>query len=230
MFRIVTRELKKTEENGYRDVLREVFASKATNIILDCGKETIGEVLKQAQQVGMISQEYYYLLTSLDAHTVDLEDFKYSGTNFTMFRMIDTSRHEVRSVIENIVKGEMNQGRNVMDFGNGNLDTDTALIYDSVELFARALHELARIQVTRDAHLRLSGHTFMCRLLSEHRHRSDEVPRAEDVAPRQLPHQLHEAGRVHGPQRQGGLRHEGPEDPVLPGYHGAAGERPGTHR
>ena len=27
-FRIVTKELKRTEENGYRDVLKEVYASK----------------------------------------------------------------------------------------------------------------------------------------------------------------------------------------------------------
>ena len=50
--------------------------SKSTNIILDCKKEIIGEVLTQAQQIGMISEDHFYLLTSLDAHTVDLEAFK----------------------------------------------------------------------------------------------------------------------------------------------------------
>ena len=34
------------------------------------------EVLTQAQQIGMISEDFYYLLTSLDAHTVDLHSFK----------------------------------------------------------------------------------------------------------------------------------------------------------
>ena len=36
----------------------------------------IEEVLTQAQQIGMISEDFYYLLTSLDAHTVDLHSFK----------------------------------------------------------------------------------------------------------------------------------------------------------
>ena len=36
----------------------------------------IREVLIQAQQIGMMSEEYYYLLTSIDAHTVDLHRFK----------------------------------------------------------------------------------------------------------------------------------------------------------
>ena len=30
------------------------------------------QVLEQAQQIGLISQGYYFLLTSLDAHVVDL--------------------------------------------------------------------------------------------------------------------------------------------------------------
>ncbi len=107
-----------------------MYLSKSTNIILDCKKEAIGEVLKQAQQIGMVSEDYYYLLTSLDAHTVDLEDFKvhsvtipptkrfminaslqYGGTNFTAFRMIDTNKPEVKSVIRDIVSKEITQGR-----------------------------------------------------------------------------------------------------------------------
>ena len=57
-------------------VLKEVYLSESDFIVLDCGKETLGEVLKQAQQVGMIAEWYFFLLTTLDAHTIDLEDFK----------------------------------------------------------------------------------------------------------------------------------------------------------
>ena len=57
-------------------VLKEVYLSESVFIVLDCGKETLGEVLKQAQQVGMIAEWYFFLLTTLDAHTIDLEDFK----------------------------------------------------------------------------------------------------------------------------------------------------------
>ena len=41
-----------------------------------------------------------YLITSLDMHLVDLEDFKYGGTNITAFRLVDPARPEVVSVIE----------------------------------------------------------------------------------------------------------------------------------
>ena len=56
--------------------LREVYKSKSNIVILDCSKETLESVLIQAQQVSIVSESYFYLLTSLDAHTVNLEPFK----------------------------------------------------------------------------------------------------------------------------------------------------------
>ena len=53
-----------------------MYASKHTIIVLDCNKDIIREVLIQAQQIGMMSEDYYYMLTSIDAHTVDLHNFK----------------------------------------------------------------------------------------------------------------------------------------------------------
>ncbi|XP_059097644.1 glutamate receptor ionotropic, kainate 2-like isoform X2 [Tigriopus californicus] len=144
-FRIITKKLIHHEIKGYREILREVYASKATNIILDCERESIPEILKQAQQVGLVSEEYFYLVTSLDAHTINMEDFKHGGTNFTAFRLVDANEPEVQNVISSIVKSEINRGR-IIEFQDGNLDTDTALIYDGVMLFALALHELSRIQ------------------------------------------------------------------------------------
>ena len=52
----------------------------------------IREVLIQAQQIGMMSEEYYYLLTSIDAHTVDLHRFK------------------VKSRVKKVVEGHLNPG------------------------------------------------------------------------------------------------------------------------
>ena len=225
-FRIVTKELKMTE-NGYRDVLREVYASKATNIILDCSKTIISEVLKQAQQVGLVSEEYYYLITTLDAHTVDLEDFKYGGTNFTAFRLIDTGRPDVQNVIRSIVQNEMNQGR-IFNFQDGNLDTDTALIYDSVQLFAQALHELNQIQVTK--HLRVQNQSTYLRVLAGCRHRPRRVRRSTLLASRLFVDQLHEIGRIRRFERQGCLRHTRPSHSIPTERHGVAIERTRAHR
>ena len=137
-------------ENGYRDVLKEIFMSESSFIVLDCEKQILAEVLKQCQQVGLISQGYYFLLTSLDVHTVNLDDFKHGGTNFTNFRMIDVDKPEVQNVLYSIVHNAVMEAGGKPDLNiNGNLDTATALIYDSVHAFALALHELSAVQQVR---------------------------------------------------------------------------------
>ena len=68
--------------------LREVYKSKSNIVILDCSKEKLVEVLKQAQQVSIVSETYFYLLTSLDSHTVDLEPFTVSMENKIMIVVI----------------------------------------------------------------------------------------------------------------------------------------------
>jgi ionotropic kainate glutamate receptor 2 len=142
-FRIVVKQLAHNE-NGYRDVLKEIFQSESNLIVLECEKYILEEVIKQCQQVGLISQGYYFLLTSLDAHTVNLDDFKHGGTNFTAFRMIDVDKPEVKNVIYSIVENMVDRDLRLVP--DGNLDTATALIYDSVHAFALALHELSSVQ------------------------------------------------------------------------------------
>ena len=38
-----------------------------------------------------------YFLTSLDLHLVELEDFKYGGTNITAFRLVNPGQHGVQA-------------------------------------------------------------------------------------------------------------------------------------
>ena len=47
-------------------------------IVLDCRNEVVIEVLKQAQQIGLVSEGYFFLITSLDAHTLNMDDLKVS--------------------------------------------------------------------------------------------------------------------------------------------------------
>lgn len=140
-------------------MLKEVFFSESNLIVLDCEQQILADVLMQAQQVGLISTGYFFLLTSLDAHVVDLENYKYGGTNFTAYRLIDVDKPEVQNVIYGIVESIIDsdlRGANVM-VPEGNLDTTTALIYDSVHAFALALNELTSVQQVRQKPLDCSG-------------------------------------------------------------------------
>lgn len=54
-----------------------------SNILLDCSFKILNEVLTQAQQVGIITDHYNYIITNLDLATLDLEPFQYGGANIT---------------------------------------------------------------------------------------------------------------------------------------------------
>ncbi|KAJ9588778.1 hypothetical protein L9F63_017937 [Diploptera punctata] len=75
--------------HNHRTVLRRIRNSGEKNIILDCSIELLPEVLKQAQQVGLMTPLHNYIITSLDLHTIDLEPYKYSDTNITGLRMVN---------------------------------------------------------------------------------------------------------------------------------------------
>ena len=42
---------------------------------------------------------------------VNLDDFKYGGTNVTAFRLLDPERDEVKQVVQDWIFGEMRYGR-----------------------------------------------------------------------------------------------------------------------
>ena len=42
---------------------------------------------------------------------VNLDEFKYAGTNLTAFRLLDPDREEVKHVVEDWIFGEMRYGR-----------------------------------------------------------------------------------------------------------------------
>ncbi|XP_044006778.1 glutamate receptor ionotropic, kainate 2 isoform X4 [Aphidius gifuensis] len=145
-FPIAVRQL--GESTDYRPLLKQIKNSAESHIVLDCSTERIHEVLKQAQQIGMMSDYHSYLITSLDLHSVDLEEFKYGGTNITAFRLLDPEKPEIQNTVQEWIYGEQRYGRQ-LDMGQGlnknnttALKTEVALMYDAVHLFSKALHVL----------------------------------------------------------------------------------------
>ncbi|XP_026318745.1 glutamate receptor ionotropic, kainate 2 isoform X2 [Hyposmocoma kahamanoa] len=135
------------DSHDYRPLLKQIKNSAESHIVLDCATERIRDVLQQAQQIGMMSDYHSYLVTSLDLHSVDLEEFKYGGTNITALRLLDPERADVQRVVRDWVYEEARKGRK-LQLGHSAKDnmtfikTETALMYDAVHLFAKALHDL----------------------------------------------------------------------------------------
>ncbi|KAG5882511.1 hypothetical protein JTB14_033312 [Gonioctena quinquepunctata] len=124
--RIVVRQLNVNEESeeGFRTVLKEVRKSGATHFVLDCSNEILEEVLRQAQQVGLMTEKHNFIITNLDLHTMNLTPFKYSETNITGMRCVNPDKFPVDD----------------MDpLAGYRLKLEEALIYDAVKMFAEAI-------------------------------------------------------------------------------------------
>ncbi|KAI4498716.1 hypothetical protein M0802_006183 [Mischocyttarus mexicanus] len=120
---------------NYRNVMQEVKETEIENIVIDCSLQILNEVLKQAQQVGIMSDEHNVVVTSLDLQTLDLEPYRYSGVNFTGFRLINPEDPTVMEIFEKH-KHEWSLS------GPDKLQLESALMYDGVQLFAQTLKQL----------------------------------------------------------------------------------------
>lgn len=97
---------KQQSDNTYRDIFWRLKLSGEHNILLDVKTENLYEALKQAQQVGCMTEEYSYLITSLDLQTLDLEDFKYSRTKITGFSIIQVAKQQQQPILKQTTNGQ----------------------------------------------------------------------------------------------------------------------------
>lgn len=89
--------------NGnFKSVLRRVRKSEDSRIVVVGSTEGVAALLRQAQQVGIMNEDYTYLVGNLDLHTYELEEYKYSEANITGIRMFDPEKREVRDLIETL--------------------------------------------------------------------------------------------------------------------------------
>lgn len=126
---------------NHRQILRDMRHAGERNIILDCSIETLPEVLKQAQQVGLMTSDQSYIITSLDLHTIDLEPYQHGGTNITGLRMVDPNSTIVEMAVKRWADLELRKGKN-LGISPQTLTVSMALIHDAVQLFAHALRRL----------------------------------------------------------------------------------------
>lgn len=99
-YTVTVRQLDITDNQNYRPQLRRVKHSEDKNIIISCSIDALPEILKQAQQVGLLTEDHQFIITSLDMHTIDLEPFQHSGSNITGVRLISPEDQMVVQVTE----------------------------------------------------------------------------------------------------------------------------------
>lgn len=141
--RIVVRQFP-ISTGEYRTTFKELHKLAIRNVIVDVPREHIYSVLKHAQQVDMLSDYHNYFFSSLDVHTVDLEEFQYGGTNISGFSMVDTQARDFTAVVAKLQNDNYNwNGGDPLDsIYRMNFTTEVALVYDAVRLFAQTLHDI----------------------------------------------------------------------------------------
>lgn len=96
--------------------------------MLACSTDALPEVLKQAQQVGLLTDAHQFIITSLDMHTIDLEPFQHSGTNIHAARLVQPDDAFVKEITDTFIemyekvkkKREDEEEENGEGDGNGN--------------------------------------------------------------------------------------------------------------
>lgn len=77
------KQIDETGEGNYRNTLKLVYKTGELNFVIDCSIDILETVLMQAQQVGMMTESYSYIITNLDLQTINTEQFQYCGSNIT---------------------------------------------------------------------------------------------------------------------------------------------------
>ncbi|XP_053947507.1 glutamate receptor ionotropic, kainate 2-like [Anastrepha ludens] len=127
--------------NGnYKAVLRRVRKSEDGQIVVVGSTSSVADLLRQAQQVGIINNKYSYIIGNLDFHTFDLEEYKYSEANITGIRMFSQNQLVVRNLISEL--GYNGYENDQIDNGSCPITLEMAMTYDAVQVFAETTKNL----------------------------------------------------------------------------------------
>ncbi|XP_077984684.1 glutamate receptor 4-like [Glandiceps talaboti] len=126
-----------------RPFLRKVMASQKLKIVIDTTSITRTEtVLTQALQLGMVTEDYHFIVLDFDIKNINIENFKYGGVNITGLAMMNETNPQYegfKHTWSKITRKYPGQIKNTGFFA-----FQSALIYDSLAVITEAfklMHE-----------------------------------------------------------------------------------------
>ncbi|XP_063342270.1 glutamate receptor ionotropic, kainate 3 [Pelmatolapia mariae] len=117
-----------------RPLLKEMKRSREFRIIFDCSHHMAAQILKQAQTMGMMTEYYHYIFTTLDLMAIDLEPYRFCGVNMTGFRILNVDNPQVASIAEKWSMERQIPLKPDSGLLEGIMTTDAALTYDAVHI------------------------------------------------------------------------------------------------
>ncbi|XP_073531864.1 glutamate receptor ionotropic, kainate 2 isoform X1 [Phyllobates terribilis] len=132
-----------------KPLLKEMKRGKEFHVIFDCSHDMAAGILKQALAMGMMTEYYHYIFTTLDLFALDVEPYRYSGVNMTGFRILNIENSQVLSIIEKWSMERL-QAPPKPDSGllDGFMTTDAALMYDAVHVVSVAVQQFPQMTVS----------------------------------------------------------------------------------
>uniref|UniRef100_A0A4W4HI45 Glutamate receptor n=1 Tax=Electrophorus electricus TaxID=8005 RepID=A0A4W4HI45_ELEEL len=117
-----------------RPLLKEMKRSREFRIIFDCSHIMAAQILKQAQMMGMMTEYYHYIFTTLDLMAINLEPYRFCGVNMTGFRILNVDNPQVASIVEKWSMEKQIPPKPDSGLLEGIMTTDAALTYDAVHI------------------------------------------------------------------------------------------------
>ncbi|KAI5106339.1 glutamate receptor ionotropic, kainate 3, partial [Silurus meridionalis] len=117
-----------------RPLLKEMKRSREFRIIFDCSHIMAAQILKQAQMMGMMTEYYHYIFTTLDLMAINLEPYRFCGVNMTGFRILNVDNPQVASIVEKWSTEKQIPPKPDSGLLEGIMTTDAALTYDAVHI------------------------------------------------------------------------------------------------
>ncbi|XP_061176808.1 glutamate receptor ionotropic, kainate 2-like isoform X2 [Saccostrea echinata] len=140
--------IRQGDRTNVRDVLKEAKSKSWTNIIVDMNISNTAVLLRTALQEGMIDPYHHYVLTTLDIEGINLYDYKYNYVNLTGFRLVDPNDEYTRDIIKEMYYYERDTNLKLLyDKDYSTIPYESALIFDAVLLFAKAITDLSKDKI-----------------------------------------------------------------------------------
>ncbi|XP_036071600.1 glutamate receptor ionotropic, kainate 3 isoform X2 [Oryzias melastigma] len=117
-----------------RPLLKEMKRGREFRIIFDCSHHMAAQILKQAQTMGMMTEYYHYIFTTLDLMAINLEPYRFCGVNMTGFRILNVDNPQVASIVEKWSMERQIPPKPDSGLLEGIMTTDAALTYDAVHI------------------------------------------------------------------------------------------------
>lgn len=126
----------------YGPLLKEIFSSGESHIVLDISAEKIVPFLRNASNVKMLGDYNSYYITNLDMHTLDLGELNSTTSNITCLRLIDTNNYDLQNAVRDWVQREKVNKNNTLEMTAKQVPIEAGLVHDAVQVFTKALNKM----------------------------------------------------------------------------------------